>query len=236
MIPFPLVASPRYTLQQLAERALEDLFLLKDGPQIEQRLSELQNEGGTPLEIVNQIEQGLLLHAATEAGTKVPSGKIELHSTNNLQVFGALSSNPLLPFQYEPLVNAFYASALILNGQNTHQSSAILKGLQLLEEAIYNFGKTSFIPEFLRAKRYLTLPLIFDNQLEKAQKDLNALLQKLKKEKAYAPPGIQSEVQSLIAQQEASAKQQDKSFPLPFLVQPCLPLTFFLPQYAQKAS
>ena len=193
------------------EHQLDDVMELIDTTELKTKLKEVEeNYKQNPNEI-NKARLGIIYHETALNLSFFSKTEFKGYAKKSFDTLSELFDLPNTSKELLPFIASYRASALSLVGAETKKLKLLGKAFSLFNDAVENYARVSYLPEFLRGSVAENLPWFFFTKRKFAKQDFQSIIDKQDKNNEYANWKVMSFTYWAWAKQRQSKKYRTQS-------------------------
>ena len=193
------------------EHQLDDVMELIDTTELKTKLKEVEeNYKQNPNEI-NKARLGIIYHETALNLSFFSKTEFKGYAKKSFDTLSELFDLPNTSKELLPFIASYRASALSLVGAETKKLKLLGKAFSLFNDAVENYARVSYLPEFLRGSVAENLPWFFFTKRKFAKQDFQSIIDKQDKNNEYAYWKVMSFTYWAWAKQRQSKKYRTQS-------------------------
>jgi hypothetical protein len=193
------------------EHQLEDVMEIIDTTILKTKLKEVEADFSKNSSEINKVRLGIIYHETALNLTFLSKSSYKGYAKKSFDILTVLFESKTTTKELMPFIASHRASALSLVGGETKKLGLVGQAFTLFEQAVNDYAKISYLPEFLRGSVAENLPFFFFSKRKFAKLDMQSIINKQNLNREYASPKIMSFVYWAWANQHQSKKYRTES-------------------------
>lgn len=195
------------------ENQVADVTEITDTTYLKQKLMQVESQAQHRSDNLTQTRLGILYHevALTLSFLSKDNPTHKGYAQKSFDLLNELVVHTNTPPELMPIVCAYRASALSLVSAETKKLSLLGKAFALFDQAVNQYAMVSSAPEFLRGSVAENLPWFFISKRKAAQHDFASIIEKQRRNPAYADAKTMSFTYWAWARQHQGKKYRQQS-------------------------
>ncbi len=193
------------------EHQLDDVMEIIDTTFLKAKLKEVEADFSKNSNEINKVRLGIIYHETALNLTFLSKSSYKGYAKKSFDLMTELFESKNTTKELMPFIAPHRASALSLVGGETKKLGLVGEAFKLFEQAVNDYSKISYLPEFLRGSVAENLPFFFFTKRKFAKLDMQSIIDKQNENPDFASPKIMSFVYWSWANQHQSEKFRTQS-------------------------
>jgi hypothetical protein len=200
-----------FSIVKAYEHQFDDVMEIIDTTYLKAKLVEVERNFQQNSSEINKVRLGIIYHETALNLTFLSKSSYKGYAKKSFDILTVLFESQTITKELMPFIASHRASALSLVGGETKKLDLVGQAFTLFEQAVNDYAKISYLPEFLRGSVAENLPFFFFSKRKFAKLDMQSIIDKQHKNPDYASPKIMSFVYWAWANQHQSKKYRTES-------------------------
>jgi len=158
------------------EHQLDDVMELIDTTELKTKLKEVEETYKQNPNEINKARLGIIYHETALNLSFFSKTEFKGYAKKSFDTLSELFNSPNTTKELLPFIASYRASALSLVGAETKKLKLLGEAFSLFSDAVDNYAKASYLPEFLRGSVAENLPWFFFTKKSLQNRIFNLLL------------------------------------------------------------